>query len=171
MPTKPMLPARERNETASQSWHHPVEWAVRSNAKIAVINFAVTNVLSEGHGTVSERYREVTREWTSLSRVQLSQLRGGGCVWQASEIGQDGFQDFDCFCRHAEKSRRLPVFASRTLRPSVQESLSIALSMNRRVWNRRSQGARRELVPQLNPSIRDFGLTTNFRVVGSRDSV
>ena len=104
MPTKPMLPARERNETASQSWHHPVEWAVRSNAKIAVINFAVTNVLSEGHRTVSERHREVTREWTSLSRVQLSQLRGGGCVWQASEIGQDGFQDFDCFCRHAENN-------------------------------------------------------------------
>ena len=76
--TRPKLPARERNETASQSWHHPVEWAVGSNAKIVLRNFAVTNVLSEEHGIVSERHREVTRDSAKWSRLKAASRVGAG---------------------------------------------------------------------------------------------
>lgn len=157
MPTKPMLPARERNETASQSWHHPVEWAVRSNAKIAW-----TNVLSEGHRTVSERHRDVTRERTSLSRVQHSQLRGGGCVWQAPEIGQDGFQDFDRICRHVENTAAFtPECDLRCLRFLLFKSESRQSFLNRR--KRRSRRGSPCCLLQLNPSIRGFAFPCNLR--------
>lgn len=51
---------------------------------------------------VREALRSDTRT-VGVNRVQRCQLRGGGCVWQASEFGQDGFQDFDRLCRHAKK--------------------------------------------------------------------
>jgi hypothetical protein len=36
---------------------------------------------------------------------RVSSVRGG-CVWQASRKGQDGFQEFDCGCRHIEFHER-----------------------------------------------------------------
>ena len=97
-----------------------------------------------------------------MNRVQRGQLRGGGCVWQASEIGQDGFQDFDRICRHAENTaaftakQTFVVFVSCCSNPSL-------IFLNSRKRRSRRRGER--YLWQSNPTIRGFAFPCNLRAV------
>lgn len=100
-PTTSTLPVREQNEKASQSWHHPVECEAGSSTKFARRNVRQTSC-RKGHGTVSERHREVTRNLKSRNHFQWPVAWGRVCMASLSK----GSRRLSSFCTRMPTRRK-----------------------------------------------------------------